>query len=928
MQLMLALLLVRTGGVVGPADFEALLWEEDPPAGATNIIHRHIGALRRLLEPGLPSRASGRWVERHGRGYRLAVDAQASDLVQFRTYVEAAQRATRNGDHAAAATQYLAALRTWGGRCGAGLEPAPAMLPEFVALDHERSAAACAATDIALAGGQVRDLLPVLRSIAEQDLFDEALQARLMLALAADGKQADAMAVFEKVRLALADQLGVDPGAELRAARARVLRQQGVVAAPAEMPSVADRVTAGHPSPRTGAVAPRPPAQVPLSTRFFTGRERELGRLSDLLPHDDDPPVAVVTVAVDGLPGVGKTSLVVHWAHTVAGKFPDGQLFIDLQGYDAKEAVSTEQALTHFLSALVEAHSEIPETAEAQASLYRALTAGRRMLVILDNARDAEQVGPLLLDAPGCFVIVTSRNKLSGLVVQEGAHHLGLDPPSMQESRAGLLPRLGPGRDADDLTAIDDIIEGCGRLPLAMAVVAARAAAYPNWRLSEIAQELRDAKTLDVFEGDDPRSDVRSVFSWSYRMLSEPAARLFRLLALHPGSGFGSATAASLAGIPLREAEELIEELTRTRLLTPYQPRRYLFHDLVHLYAVELSETVEGRAERQAALARLMDHLQQTTYAAGSQLRPRLLAKPPAPREGVTPERITGVVEAMSWFAAERSVLEAVVEENSVADFPTWRIVENSLPFYQRGGMFRALEDTARSALRTARLLEDREGQARMHRLIAGAKVSRGLSTSAINHFERALTLFDELGKPLEQAFVYSNLGFAWYTHGAVDESLRYYKRALEYFVAEGNRPGEADVLLGMGYALTRAGNGREAVESLCQASAIFDELGDHNGAGTCAMVAGRAFEQLRRFGEAIESRHGAQRQLRSARNQWQIAENARALGDLYLRVGRPWEAVRAWEEARRIYLQLGYDEHERSLAMRISRSASAASPR
>ncbi|MGW3621843.1 AfsR/SARP family transcriptional regulator [Micromonospora arida] len=891
LRLMLALLLVRAGRPVAVADFVALLWDEDPPARAVNIVHRHIGALRRILEPGLAPRAPGRWVDGRGGDYRLHVDAESSDVMRFRARADAARQAARAGDRDAARAHYLAALRTWHGHCAAGLDPAPALLPEFVALDHERSATACAAADVALAGGRVTELVPLLRPIADRHPFDEALQARLLLVLAADGKQAEAVTAFEKVRLGLSGQLGVTPGAELRAAYDQVLRQQQATAGPA---------TPQEPVPRT------PPAQVPLSTRFFSGREREIGWLSDVLSAACQAPAGPVMVAVDGLPGIGKTSLVVHWAHTVAESFPDGRLFIDLQGYDAKEAVDTEQALTYFLSALAGPRAEIPATVEAQAALYRTLTAGRRMLVILDNARDAEQVRPLLPTAPGCFVVVTSRNPLTGLVVHQGAHRLALELPTLDESRAGLRTRLGAGRDADDPAALDEIIEGCGRLPLAIAVVAARAAAYPDWRLGEIARELRDARSLDVFDGDDPRSDVRSVFSWSYRMLTGPAARLFRLLALHPGPSFGPATAAALAGVPLREAQALIEELTRTRLLIRHQARRYVFHDLIHLYAVELGEQVDGAAERQAALARLLDHLRQTAYVAGCLLMPQLHSRPPDPRDGVTPEPITGIAEAMTWFATERAVLEAVVAENPVADFPAWRIVESMLPFYQRSGMFRALEIVAASALRTARSCHDREGLAHMHRMIAGAKVLQGRGSSAINHFERALAIFDELGKPFERAFVLCNLAYAWLTHGSTANALRYYELAWEFFAREGDRPGQAMTLFGMGDSFTRAGDAQEAVERLHRASGIFTEIDDPNGVGVCAMMIGKALEDMGRLDEAIEWRHRARRRLGEARNEWDVANNERALGDLYLRAGRPLEAIRAWQEARRIYVELG----------------------
>ena len=891
LQLMLALLLVRAGRPVTPEELAAVLWGDDRPAQAANIIHRHVGTLRRLFEPDLPARAAGRWLLRQASGYRLDVDAESLDLLSFRENADRARSAFSHGDHDGALTAGLAALRAWHGRCAAGLDLGSGRLAEFAAIDQERSVVACFAADAAVRTGALRDLVPVLREVADQERLDEAVQARLLLALAADGKQAEAVSAYENVRHRLADELGVDPGPELRAAYDQVLHQK-VTSTPV-------------------------PAQAPLSTRFFSGRQAELDRLTALLPAS--APSTVVTI--DGLPGTGKTTLIVHWAHQAAGHFPDGQLFIDLRGFDAHDAVAEPtQALSHFLSALGVPHAHIPVSADAQATLYRSLMAGRRMLVILDNARDAEQVRPLLPAAPGCLVVVTSRNRLTGLIAQEGAHRLALEPPSPAEARAGLIRRLGTQRGASDPAALDEIIDRCGRLPLAMAVVAARAAAYPEWSLREIAYELSESRSLDAFSGDDPRSDVRNVFSWSYRMLSEPAARLFRLLSVHPGPDFGPATAASLAGVPVAEAKQLLGELIRTRLLQEHRRLRFAFHDLILLYARELTEREDRPADRDEALVRVLDHLRHTAYVANSRLQPPSeQLEPPPPGKGVYPEEIGDVARAMSWFGTELAVLEAAIGEAGVPGLATWPLAESLLPYYQRLGKYQSWDTTASSALRAVQLAGDREGQAHMHRVLAGAKLFTGDHSSAVAHLMRALEIFEELGRRADQGFVYCNLGWVRYDQDDIGRSRRHYEQALAVFEGGVNRRGEAHALLGIGYCLAREHDGTGAVWHLRRAATIFEELGDDNSGGNCAEVMGEALADLGRFDEAIGSRRRAERLFRRARNQMEIAMNGRELGDLYQVVGRHADAQLAWGDAHRVLIELSAVDLAADLAERLA---------
>ncbi|HEX4704675.1 MAG TPA: NB-ARC domain-containing protein, partial [Pseudonocardiaceae bacterium] len=316
--------------------------------------------------------------------------------------------------------------------------------------------------------------------------------------------------------------------------------------------------------PGRGSVVPR---QLPLAVRHFKGRTHELAILDALAEKTAGAGTAVIT-AVSGTAGVGKTTLAVHWAHRVAGRFPDGQLYVNLRGFDpGGRAVGPVEAVRRFLDALEVPPTRIPADPDAQTALYRSLLADKRMLIVLDNARDAAQVRPLLPAAPDCLVLITSRNRLSSLVATEGARPIMLDLFTAEEARDALADRLGADRVAAEPKAVDEIVERCARLPLALAVVTARAAMYPELPLATVARELADAPgRLDVFEDDDPHTNVRAVFSWSYQALTPSAARLFRLLSRHPGPDVTIPAAASLAAVPLPDARALLTELTSANL--------------------------------------------------------------------------------------------------------------------------------------------------------------------------------------------------------------------------------------------------------------------------------------------------------------------------------------------------------------------------
>lgn len=393
--------------------------------------------------------------------------------------------------------------------------------------------------------------------------------------------------------------------------------------------------------------------------------------------------------------GIGKTTLAIHWAHHIAKHFTDGQLYINLRGFDSSGSAAAPVDVLHtLLYSLGVPASYIPDSLDARAGLYRSVLAGRRVLIVLDNARDAQQVRPLLPGSPGCPVIVTSRNPLAGLAMTDGARLLTLNLPSLVTARETLVRRLDAGRVAAEPEAVEEIIQLCGRLPLALAIVCARAAS-PRFTLASIAVDLRRTQgRLEGFGAAGVSADVRTVFSWSYQHLSPQARRLFRLLSLHPTADITAAASASLLGVPPDEAKRLIAELANTALLAEHQPGRYSFHDLIRAYATELLEDTDTDADRHKALTRLLSHYLHSSHAAQAELKPHdEPIAPNPPRQGVTPERFSGYDSAMSWFSAERRVLHASVLLAAGSDFgfPAWQLALTMWACAQEPGRERLL---------------------------------------------------------------------------------------------------------------------------------------------------------------------------------------------------------------------------------------------
>jgi len=443
--------------------------------------------------------------------------------------------------------------------------------------------------------------------------------------------------------------------------RAASAGQGAPAATPAATPASTGRRAGGAGQP------PVIPRQLPTAIRHFAGRAVELRILDELLDQVDGPAGPTLISAITGTAGVGKTALALHWAHLAAERFPDGQLYVNLRGFDPSGApMEPPEAIRGFLDAFGIPPQRIPASPDAQAALYRSLLADRRMLVILDNARDDAQVRPLLPGSSPCLVVVTSRRQLAGLAATECAHLLTLDLLTSGDAREMLARRLGHELVASEAGAADELIGLCARLPLALAIAAARLAARPSRSLQALVEELRPAenrlRALDAADVADRVTSARAVFSWSYGSLAPPAARMFRLLALHPGPDITAAAAASLAGVSPAEARQLLTELVLANLVAEHEDGRYRCHDLLRACAAEQACRTDSDADRRAAMHRMLDHYLHTAFRAAVLLTDAdPPARPPAPVTGVQPEDLTTRSESYAWFEAERAVMSAAI---------------------------------------------------------------------------------------------------------------------------------------------------------------------------------------------------------------------------------------------------------------------------
>jgi tetratricopeptide (TPR) repeat protein/transcriptional regulator with XRE-family HTH domain len=684
----------------------------------------------------------------------------------------------------------------------------------------------------------------------------------------------------ESLRL-LADALGLSPD------------QSAALAAAAHGPADA--------GPLEDVPAGAVPRQLPPDVRGFAGRAEHVRELDALMPLAAK--CAGVAAAIVGTAGVGKTALAVRWARTAADHFPDGQLYVNLRGFDpATRAVRPGEAVRAFLDALGVLPRQIPVTLAAQVALYRSLLSDRQMLVVLDNARDAEHVRGLLPAAIGCLAIVTSRDRLTGLVAVDGVHPLMLDLLDLEEAYALLAHRLGGARLANEPAATSAIIDLCARLPLALAVAAATAATQPQLTLTALAGKLRDAAgQQEIFDGEDLVTNVHAAFWCSYRTLSAPAARLFRLLGLHSGPEISINAAARLAGISEAGAQAQLTELVRAQLIAETQSGRYGCHDLLHAYAGRLVTEQETDLARRAAVRRSLDYYLHTTAAADRLLQPYrwpLTLDPPVP--GAEPEVFSELAQAMRWLTDERLTLLAMVGQAAEHGFNTrtWQLAWSLADFLDRRGDWHDLLACQATALSAAEDQRDRAGRARAHQNLAFAHARLGRLGHAHSHYRRAIALYEQLGDHVHQGRCHFDCVDLLNRRGRPGAALAHARRALALYRIAGHGVAAAYALDCIGYCLTKLGDHRNALAACDQALAAFEAADDRYGQATTWNSLGIIHHALGDHGAAVAAYQNTLSLLQGSLDRYNTALTLSRLAQAHHAAGATHEARRAWRAA------------------------------
>ncbi|WP_271222857.1 ATP-binding protein [Streptosporangium carneum] len=647
------------------------------------------------------------------------------------------------------------------------------------------------------------------------------------------------------------------------------------------------------------------PAQLPAAPAGFVGRDRELRRMREVLSRETP-----LIVAIDGPPGAGKTTAALCLGHRVNGPegklYPDGQLYVDLHGYSRKRhPARPENVLEEFLVALGVPARDIPAGVEQRAALYRSLLASRRLLIVLDNAASSEQVLPLIPNAPGCGVVVTSRRRLNGLAIQFGVERIMIGSMTEAESIAVLRKAIGVARtEGESLSALAEL---CGHLPLALRIAAERVAAHPHRPVSELVDELAaEEQRLDGLATDDS-VPVRTVFEWSYHDLSDAQARMFRLLGLHEGPNFSVEAAAALAGVPVVQARRLLEKLSGVHLLEAAPHGRYRFHDLMRLYAAERVEAEEDPEDRGASVRRLTDWYLHSSAAGGRALAPFRLnpleLRPPEP--GCVPMTFADDKVALRWFDIEALNFMAVVSlamEHELYDtvWQTAVALWDYLRLLRNPG--RLWVDTTTTAQEAARAAGNSYAEGWVETSLADGYRWLGHYDRSQQLFEHALTIRQRIGDRHGQAWALAGSGFLAIDRGRLEHALRYAQEALLVFREIGDRHGEASALFTVADAYHGWQRYDEALQTLEDSFRIFDEIGNHDGQGLILVKMAEVHIARGEHQQALSHLDRSLQARRLAGSRWGEADGLARRGYTLQVLGRPQDARESWEAALALY--------------------------
>ncbi|RFU86073.1 AfsR family transcriptional regulator [Streptomyces triticagri] len=873
-QALLAALLLREGRTATASELIDAVWGEEPPSQALAAIRTYASRLRKSLDADVLTSESG--------GYSVRLAPDALDLSTAEEWWAEAEKARGAGDLCHARALVNKVLDLWDGEPLANV-PGPYAETQRVRLDEWRLQLLESRLDMDLEQGCHAEAISELTALTAAHPLRERLRELLMLALYRSGRQAEALAVYADTRRLLADELGVDPRPGLAELQQRILQAD---------PRLAEPTAAADSEP--GPVPVRP-AQLPATVSDFTGRDAFVDELSDLLAAAEGRVMAVSALA--GIGGVGKTTLAVHVAHAARQHFPDGQLYVDLQGGGHRIA-EPETVLGSFLRALGTPDSAIPDTLDERAALYRSVLDGRRVLVLLDNAHDTAQVRPLLPGTAGCAALVTSRVRMVDLA---GAHLVDLDVMSPEEALQLFTRIVGEERVAAEREAALDVVGACGFLPLAIRIAASRLASRRTWTVSVLAAKLADERRrLDELQAGDLA--VKATFELGYGQLEPAQARAFRLLGLADGPDISLAAAAAVLDLPLDDTEDLLESLVDTSLLESAAPGRYRYHDLVRLYARACAERDEQPpSERDAALSRLLDFYLATAARVYAIERPGDRTVDHLEKTAVNGLDFADDSDAWDWLHTEAACILACMQQ-SLRPTMLRRSVDlllASKDLAESGASSLRYEAVSVAARDAAAALGDAhaEGRARVSLAQVLSRVG-GHFERAAHELEWAAQLAAESNDPWTSGNAPNEAGITAACMNQHAASERYFEHAIRAFRADGNLPGEASALCNLSRALLSLGRTRKAVELAQQGVDIYDDLGltlrlanAKYALGISLGHAGRQTEALDRLNDALQMFVENRQRLWEGTTHYRIAE-------VHLDARRPASSAQHAEQA------------------------------
>ncbi|SEU27728.1 AfsR/SARP family transcriptional regulator [Nonomuraea wenchangensis] len=888
---LLAALLLDADRVVSTQRLAEAIWGDPLPSGSASRVRMLVSEARRAC-----AAVGAHVIDTQRPGYVLRPAPGRLDLVCFNSRVALAREAVAEGRFEEALGRYDEALSWWQGAPLAGVTgtfaEAQAEWLEGLRLDalEER-------LSVLLSLGRNTDVVTEARALTGAAPLRERLHGQLMRALYEHGRRSEALEVYRQFRSRLVDELGLEPTSELQQLQQRILESDAFSPRP------------GRPVPETFLPVP---SQLPAAPASFTNRRAELRELDRQLGADN-----VGVAVISGPGGIGKTWLALHWAHTHRDRYPDGQLYANLRGFDdAEEPVPPGTVLRHFLGALGVPPTVIPVEQEAQAALYRSVLADRRLLVILDNARDSAQVTPLIPGRPGCTVLVTSRNRLVSLHATHSARLLEVGAFSDEEAHHMLSHHFGPETMAADPASVGVLLEHSGGLPLALGVLAARVSAHPGFPLAVLAQELRDPATrLDALQTGDLGAGLRAVFASSYAALDARAARLFLLLGTAPGPEIGLPAATALVGLPPAETRALISMLETASLVRQLSPGRYWMHDLVRLYAAERAEADLPGETRHQALVRLLETYTALAFSADRALYPHRPGIPAPSGHGDVPG-FEDAGAALAWFETELPCLLAAqhLAPELGMDVAAWQLAWSLNTFLLRRSYTRERLGCWKIAIAAADRLDDPHTTAVVHWHAGSAHAGAGQMDEATVHLDRAMELFEKAADRSWLAQVHHTIGWMWSVRGQPRRGLGHAQAALRLQREAGDPIWEANALSAVGWIRLQLGEYDAARDACEQALTLFRRHHDRGGeAATLDSLGKLAFHQgeyeraLDHYGHCLDLRKGTG-------NAWQSADTMVGLGDAHHALGNDAEARAAWQDALALY----DSQHRRAEAERV----------